>query len=99
MVNKRQKKAFSLLIRLLFAISIFFFLSGSTTMAAQQDNWGSPKVQVLQEEGKWIIKGLKNRIEVNPSDLQMTVHTPSQRWSMIPSLSGDLIVDAPCRCR
>jgi hypothetical protein len=93
MVNKRQKKAFSLSIGLLFTITQSFLLLGSTAMAAQQDNWGAPKVQVLQEEGKWIIKGLNNRIEVNPSDLQMTVHTPIQRWSMIPSFSGDLIVE------
>jgi hypothetical protein len=92
MVNKRQKKTVSLSIGLLFII-LSFFLSGTFAPAAQQDNWGAPKVQVLHEEGKWTIKGLKNRIEVNPSDLQMTVHTPSHRWSMIPSFSGDLIVE------
>ncbi|MCP4609710.1 MAG: hypothetical protein GY845_13455 [Planctomycetes bacterium] len=92
MVNNKQKKTFSLLLGLLFIIQ-FLFLSSSFVSAAQQDNWGAPKVQVLKEEGKWIIKGLKNRIEVDSSDLQMTVHTPSQRWSMIPSFSGDLIVE------
>jgi hypothetical protein len=93
MVNKRQNKTVSLFIGLLFIITLCFFLSGSFAPAAQQNNWGSPTVQVHQEGGKWIIKGLKNRIELNPSDLQMTVHTPSQRWSMIPSFSGDLIVE------
>ncbi|MHC4728338.1 MAG: hypothetical protein ACYS17_14045, partial [Planctomycetota bacterium] len=61
--------------------------------AAEQDNWGAPKVQVLQQEGKWIIKGLRNRIELNPSNLQMTVYAGNRRWSMIPSFSGDLIVE------
>jgi hypothetical protein len=93
MVNKRQKKTFSLFIGGLFIIALSFFHAGSTTSAAHQDNWGAPKVQVFQEDGKWTIKGLKNRIELNPSDLQMRVHTPSQRWSMIPSFSGDLIVE------
>jgi len=93
MVNKRQKKAFSLSIGLLFIITLCFFPADSTTSAAQQDNWGSPKVQVLQEEEKWTIKGLKNRIELNPSDLQMTVYAGSRKWSMIPSFSGDLIVE------
>ena len=93
MISKRQKKAFSLSVGLLFTISLSFFLSGSATLAVQQDNWGAPIVQVLNEKEKWTIKGLKNRIELNPSDLQMTVHTPSQRWSMIPSFSGDLIVE------
>ena len=93
MVNKRQKKAFYLSTGLLFIVSLYSFSASSPTLAAEQDNWGGPKVQVYQEEGKWTIKGLKNRIELNPSDLQMTVNTPSQRWSMIPSFSGDLIVE------
>ncbi|MHC4583960.1 MAG: DUF5696 domain-containing protein, partial [Planctomycetota bacterium] len=95
MVNKRQKKVFSFSLGLLFTISLSFFLSGSTTLAAQQDNWGAPKVkvQIHEEDGKWTIKGLKNRIELNPSDLQMTVYAGSRRWSMIPSFSGDLIVE------
>ena len=58
-----------------------------------QDEWGAPKVQVQQKEGKWSIDGLKNRVELNPSDLQMTVHAGGQDWSMMPSFSGDLIVE------
>ncbi|MDT8302071.1 MAG: DUF5696 domain-containing protein [Sedimentisphaerales bacterium] len=93
MVNKKQKKAFYLSIGLLFTIAHNFLLLDSPTLAAQQDNWGAPKVQVHKGEGKWIIKGLKNRIELNNPDLQMTVFATSQRWSMIPSFSGDLIVE------
>jgi len=103
MVNKKQKKTLSLCgivsggralsFVLLFIVSLYFFSAGSTTMAAQQDDWGTPKVQVLQEEGKWTIKGLKNRVELNLSDLQMTVYAGSGKWSMIPSFSGDLIVE------
>ncbi len=83
---------------------------GSTARMAvplSQDEWGAPKVQVQQKEGRWSIDGLKNRVELNPSDLQMTVHAGGQDWSMMPSFSGDLIVEkagkmfAPptCRCR
>ncbi|MBC8472702.1 MAG: hypothetical protein H8D56_24840 [Planctomycetes bacterium] len=93
MVSKKQNTTLPFLSRLLFSISMLFFLLSSTTYAAQQDSWGAPKVQVVQEEEKWIIKGLKNRIELNPSDLQMTVYAGSRRWSMIPSFSGDLIVE------
>ena len=81
------------IIGLLFIISSFFSIVGSNTLAAEQDDWGTPKVQVLQDEGKWTIKGQKNRIELNPSDLQMTVYAGSRRWSMIRSFSGDLIVE------
>lgn len=93
MLNKKQNKAFSNFMVLLFIITLSFLVSDTTTSAVQQEEWGSPKVQVLQEEGKWMIKGLKNQITLNPPDLQMTVHTPGQRWSMIPSFSGDLIVE------
>ncbi|MEE9402646.1 MAG: hypothetical protein V3V47_05540, partial [Desulfobacteria bacterium] len=67
---------------LLFLVPIYVFLADSTTLAAKsvpvqaanQNNWGAPKVQVFQREGKWIIEGQRNRIELNPSDLQMTVY-------------------------
>ncbi|MFB0555556.1 MAG: DUF5696 domain-containing protein [Phycisphaerae bacterium] len=72
-----------------------FLLSQESTgvQEANQNNWGAPKVQVFQREGKWIIEGQRNRIELNPSDLQMTVYAQSRTWSMIPSFSGDLIVE------
>jgi hypothetical protein len=93
MVNKNQKQVFSLSMGLLFIITLSFLFSGSTAKATQEDNWGAPSVQVFKEEEKWIIKGQKNRIELNPSDLRMTVHAGSRRWSMNPSFSGDLIVE------
>jgi len=86
---------------LLFLVPMYVFLADSATLAAEsvpvqaadQNNWGAPKVQVFQREGKWIIEGQRNRIELNPSDLQMTVYTQRQTWSMIPSFRGDLIVE------
>jgi hypothetical protein len=85
----------SLSVGLLFIVPVCVFFIDSTTLAAaaNQDNWGAPKVQVLQKQGKWIIKGLRNRIELDPSDLRMTVYTRSRKWSMIPSFPGDLIVE------
>ncbi len=85
MVNIRQKNALSLFgivrsrntlsVGLLFLVPMYAFLADSTTLAVKsnQNNWGAPKVQVFQREGKWIIEGQRNRIELNPSDLQMTV--------------------------
>jgi len=86
---------------LLFLVLIYVFLADSATLAAEsvpvqeanQNNWGAPTVQVFQREEKWIIEGQRNRIELKPSDLQMTVYAQSRTWSMIPSFSGDLIVE------
>jgi len=89
------------LVGLLFLVPMYVFLADSATLAAEsvpvqaanQNNWVAPNVQVFQREGKWIIEGQRNRIELNPSDLQMTVYTRRQTWSMIPSFRGDLIVE------
>ena len=59
-----------------------------------QDDWGAPNVQVRQEQGKWIIQGSKHRIQLNPSDLQITVKTQACTWSTIPSHTGDLVVES-----
>ena len=91
----------TLSVGLLFLVAMYVLLGDSATVAAEsvpvqeadQNNWGAPKVQVFQREGKWIIEGQRNRIELNPSDLQMTVYTQSRTWSMIPSFRGDLIVE------
>ncbi len=86
---------------LLFLVPMYVFRGDSAILAAEsvpvqeadQNNWGAPEVKVFQREGKWIIEGQRNRIELNPSDLQMTVYAQSRTWSMIPSFSGDLIVE------
>jgi len=103
MTNKKKTKTNSLFntimnskilsLGLLLIVSVCDSTAYSATSAIKQEDWGAPKVQVLKEEGQWIIKGLRNRIELNPSNLQMTVYAGSRRWSMIPSFSGDLIVE------
>lgn len=105
MANIRQNNTLSLLgivrsrnnlsVGLLLLVLIYVFLTDSATLgAANQDDWGAPKVQVLQRQGKWTIEGQRNRVELNPSDLQMTVYARGQTWSMIPSFPGDLIVES-----
>lgn len=84
---------------ILLCVSCFGWAAAANESA--QDEWGAPKVHVQQlaalaagqKEGKWSIDGLKNRVELNPSDLQITVHAGGQDWSMMPSFSGDLIVE------
>jgi len=105
MTNIRQKNAVSLpeligngpatLFFILF-FCLFFICSINPkviAVEATQSDWGAPEVQVFQKEGKWIISGQKNRIELNAADLQMTAYAPGQTWSMIPSFAGDLVVE------
>ncbi|MBN2317279.1 MAG: hypothetical protein JXM79_25365 [Sedimentisphaerales bacterium] len=80
-------------VRFLLLASMLFVHSNIHAATVSQDDWGSPRVQVLQEKAQWIIEGSRNKVEVKNSDLQMTIHTRDRTWSMIPSFSGDLIVE------
>ncbi len=91
MVNANKIASFA---KLSFLASLLVLSTNSRVPAAQdQDDWGAPKVQVSQEQGRWIVKGLRNRFELDPSDLQMTVSAAGRAWSMVPSSGGDLIVE------
>jgi hypothetical protein len=59
----------------------------------KQDQWGAPEVEVSRQGEKWVIEGKKDRLELNPSDLQITVDGGGQAWSMLPSFAGDLVVE------
>ncbi|MHC4432622.1 MAG: DUF5696 domain-containing protein [Planctomycetota bacterium] len=75
-------------------IVVLGVLGGSEVSVAQigQEDWGAPQVRIIAENDVWTIQGTTNRVELNQSDLQMTVRTPSRAWSMVPSFAGDLIV-------
>ncbi|MBN2269591.1 MAG: hypothetical protein JXN61_03200 [Sedimentisphaerales bacterium] len=51
-------------------------------------------MHVVKEGEEWTIRGSKSRLQFNPSDFQMTVHTNERTWSMAPSFSGDLVVES-----
>lgn len=89
-------KTIASVVRLSFLGSLFVLFIDSHVPAATQDqeDWGNPKVHVSQEQERWIVKGLRNCFELDPSDLQMTVTAGSQAWSMVPSSGGDLIVES-----
>jgi hypothetical protein len=92
MIKKHIERIF---VGALFAIVLSALAGGLSALAAVQSNedWGAPKIEVAQEQGRWIVKGLKNRMELEPSDLRMTVNAHGQAWSMIPSSLGDLVVE------
>jgi hypothetical protein len=64
-----------------------------SALGASQDDFGAPKVQVAEKEGKWLISGRKNRVELNPADLQMTIEAAGRRWVTAASSAGDLAVE------
>lgn len=82
-------------IKLSFLIAFCTLVAGSSVPAAVQssEDWGAPKIEVAKEQERWIVKGLRNRIELEPADLQMKVYSQGQTWSMIPSSQGDLVVE------
>jgi hypothetical protein len=88
-----NKNIFMVCVKLLALISALWMNAYLYAATASQDDWAAPCVKVQQEETRWIVEGLKNRIEVQISDLQTTVRTTSRTWSMIPSFSGDLIIE------
>ena len=78
--------------------SLFAFLcAGFATISAggaSQDDYGAPRVQGVEKEGKWIVSGWKNRVELDAGGLQMTIDTAGRRWSTVASVAGDLVVEA-----
>jgi len=50
-------------------------------------------IRVVKEDDHWTIRGRVNRLQFNPSDLQMTLQTASRAWAMVPSFPGDLTVE------
>jgi hypothetical protein len=67
-------------------------LAQAGTAPVQSDN-GSPAVQVSQEEGSWVIRGTKTRVDLNPATLQMTLRAGDRTWSTIASFAGDLVAE------
>ena len=73
---------------------VLSFVSLAWAVEATQDDYGAPAVEVRQEDGRWVVQGRRSRVEVNPSDLQMTLGAGGRTWSTIASAAGDLIVEA-----
>ncbi len=68
-------------------------LAHAGTPAVQSD-YGSPKVQILEEKDSWILAGEKTRVELNPATLQMTIRSGDRTWSTVASFAGDLVAEA-----
>lgn len=80
--------------RLLSLLGLLILVCPSLAAEPAQDHYGAPNIQVTEQDGTWILRGLKNRVELRADDLRMTVHASGTTWSMLGSLPNDLTVEA-----
>ena len=62
------------------------------TETLPRDKWGAMKVEVLNRNGQWIIKGKKQEVIYDISDFSILVNAGSVSWSLLPSQENDMIV-------
>jgi hypothetical protein len=79
--------------RLLIAATLIVVIACTVVFAQQpsRDQWGAPAVTVTHADGKWTIAGRKNQATLNETDLSINVQAGKTRWTMLPSMSGDMI--------
>lgn len=77
----------------LFVIALFAFVYPVTGADSIQRDYGAPNVKVSEADGVWTLGGQTNRVEIQASNLQMTVRTPGKVWAMLPSVPVDLVVE------
>jgi len=81
----------------LFLLGLFSLVSPTVAADLAQNDYGAPGVEVTEEEGKWIIRGRVNRVELQAGELRMTVHATDKTWAMLGSSSDDLVVEVSGR--
>ena len=62
-------------------------------VTANTNDSGISRMQVVREGERWTVRGSKSRLQFDPCDLQITLHTTGPTWSMAPSFNGDLVVE------
>jgi len=66
--------------------------SGRIASTDLQGDRGAPEVRVGLEQGRWLVAGRKNRIELDPENLRISVQAGPAAWPMVASFPGDLSV-------
>ncbi|HEV8145815.1 MAG TPA: DUF5696 domain-containing protein, partial [Bryobacteraceae bacterium] len=67
-------------------------LCAITAFAQSPTDTGAPEVEVSHAAGKWGIRGKKNTVELNESDLAVTIRPGAVTWKMVPSSKDDVLV-------
>jgi Family of unknown function (DUF5696) len=79
------------------AAALLITLVLSPAQRAQQlsrEQWGAMLTTVSHSGGKWIIAGKTNRVTLNETDLAIAIQSGSTHWAMMPSKSGDMLVQS-----
>jgi hypothetical protein len=63
-----------------------------TAFAQSPADTGAPEVDVSHAAGKWVIRGKKNTVELNESDLAVTIRAGAVTWKMVPSSKDDVLI-------
>jgi Family of unknown function (DUF5696)/Abhydrolase family len=77
----------------LFLLGLLPLVCPTVAADLAQNDYGAPSVRVTEDDGKWIIHGQTNRVELQAEDLRMTVHTTGKTWAMLGSSPDDLAVE------
>lgn len=77
-------------IKILLILALAFITASSN--AQSRADWGAMEVTVSNTGGQWLIKGKKQQVVLNPSDLKLSVKAEGEIWSMVPSAFNDMQV-------
>lgn len=54
---------------------------------------GTPQIAVFHAGGRWTLKGVRNTVILNESDLSVSISSGPVIWKMLPSSNQDMLVD------
>lgn len=78
-----------------YLLLVLIFITTHQILAAQIEpraKWGAMEVNVSNANGKWLIKGKRQQIIFNESNLSIEVKAGPAEWKMVPSQANDMIV-------
>src|SRR5438067_1361420 len=86
-----SSKALSLCLSAISVLAIALAIDGQQP---SRDQWGAPAVVVSKSTSEWVIKGRKNTVTLNSTDLALTVNAGTETWRMAASSAKDMTVRA-----
>lgn len=77
-----------------FRFASLLFVALACAAQTSPSDTGAPRVTVSHAAGRWTLAGARNTVEVNESDLAVSVHAGPVTWKMAPSSPDDMLVGA-----
>ena len=62
------------------------------TQQLPREQWGAPLVDVAGKDNIWTLKGKKQTVTLDASDLSVQIKAGAATWALMPSIAGDLHV-------